>query len=177
MTLPSRPPGPRVRIVQLDGTTLAALAVGDLGRARTTSPVELTEWLVSPSCVGTWRFRARQAVETPQDLPWVTGVVLDEDSGRPVGQAGFHAAPDADGMVEIGYAVDPGHRRRGYARAVLEHLLERARREPDVRTFRATVSPTNEPSLRLVAQYPFVEVGEQWDDEDGLEIIYEIPVG
>ncbi len=80
-------------------------------------------------------------------------------------------------MVEIGYAVDPEHRRRGYARAVLEHLLERARQEPDVRTFRATVSPTNEPSLGLVAQYPFVEVGEQWDDEDGLEVIFEIPVG
>ena len=177
MTSSSQPPGPRVHIVQLDGATLAALADGDLGRARTTSPVELTEWLVSPDCIGTWRFRARQAVETPEDLPWVTGVVLDEASGHPVGQAGFHAAPDAEGMVEIGYAIDPEHRRRGYARAVLEHLLERARLEPDVRTFRATVSPTNAPSLGLIGQYPFVEVGEQWDDEDGLEIIYEIPVG
>jgi hypothetical protein len=26
----------------------------------------------------------------------------------------------------------------------------------------------------LASQYGFVEVGEQWDDEDGLEIIYEV---
>jgi hypothetical protein len=26
----------------------------------------------------------------------------------------------------------------------------------------------------LASQYGFTEVGEQWDDEDGLEIIYEV---
>ena len=47
---------------------------------------------------------------------------------------------------------------------------------PSVRILRATVSPDNAPSLALIAQYPFVEVGEQWDEEDGLETIYEMPV-
>jgi hypothetical protein len=28
-----------------------------------------------------------------------------------------------------------------------------------------------------VAQYGFSRTGEQWDDEDGLEIIYEVPAG
>jgi hypothetical protein len=27
----------------------------------------------------------------------------------------------------------------------------------------------------LASQYGFAEVGEQWDEEDGLEIIYEVP--
>jgi len=165
-----------VRIVQLDGPTLQALADGDLVRARRTSPVALSEWLVSPEASGTWRMRARQADESPEDLPWVTGVVWDVEAEMCVGKAGFHAAPDADGMVEVGYAVDPDHRRRGYARAALEAMLARARRESAVRVLRATVSPTNEASLALVAQYPFVEVGEQWDDEDGLETIFEISV-
>lgn len=165
-----------MQIVQLDPETLSALAEGDLEAARRTSPVPLTPWLAGPECVGTWRFRARQAVETPHDLPWVTGVLWDDDLARAVGKAGFHGAPDADGMVEVGYAVDPDHRRRGYARAALELMLERARREPTVTTLRATVSPTNEQSLALIRQYPFVEVGEQWDDEDGLETIYEVSV-
>jgi RimJ/RimL family protein N-acetyltransferase len=76
-------------------------------------------------------------------------------------------------MVEIGYAVDPEFRRRGYARAALEALLERAAREPSVRTVRVTISPDNEPSYRLVSQYGFARTGEQWDEEDGLEYIYE----
>lgn len=168
---------PRVRIMQLDAASLTALAAGDLETARRTAPVELTPWLTGPECASTWRFRARQAVETPDDLPWVTGVLWDDDRQQAVGKAGFHGAPDADGMVEVGYAVDPAHRRRGYARAALETLMERARREPAVTTLRATVSPTNAESLGLIAQYPFEEVGEQWDEEDGVEIIYEIPVG
>lgn len=77
-------------------------------------------------------------------------------------------------MVEIGYAVDPAYRRQGYARAALEVLLERAAREVDVRTVRATVSPDNAASQNLILQYRFAEVGEQWDDEDGLELIYEV---
>jgi RimJ/RimL family protein N-acetyltransferase len=169
-------PGPRVRIVQLDGATLAALADGDLDRAQRTAQVALTPWLAGPECVGTWRYRARQAVETPQDLPWVTGILWDERAGLAVGKAGFHGAPDDLGMVELGYAVDPAFRRRGYARAALETMIERARREPDVTTLRATVSPDNTASLALLARYPFAEVGEQWDDEDGLETIYEMPV-
>ena len=167
---------PRVRVVHLSAETLAALAAGDLDAADATSPVPLTPWLVSDEAIGTWRYRATQVVGAPQDLAWVTGVIWDEDREVVVGKAGFHAAPDADGMVEVGYAVDPAERRRGYARAVLLALLDRARAEPSVRTFRATVSPDNAPSLGLIAQLPFVEVGEQWDEEDGLETIYELPV-
>jgi hypothetical protein len=77
-------------------------------------------------------------------------------------------------MVEIGYAVDPAYRRRGYARAALEALLQRAAREPRVRTVRAAISPGNVPSYQLASQYGFTEVGEEWDDEHGLEIIYEV---
>ena len=78
--------------------------------------------------------------------------------------------------MEVGYGIDPVCRRRGYARAALEAMLARARAEPAVSTVRATVSPDNAASLALIAQYPFVENGEQWDDEDGLEIIYELTV-
>ena len=51
----------------------------------------------------------------------------------------------------------------------------RARREPLVRVVRATISPDNAASRSLVLQHGFVEVGEQWDDEDGLEIVFEVP--
>lgn len=167
---------PTIRIVQLDQATLEALAEGDLDRARATSPAPLSPWLAGEECVAIWRRRALQVAETPSDAPWVTGVVVDEETGTPMGRAGFHAAPDPEGMVEVGYGVDPAYRRRGVARAVLEEMIRRAREHPDVRVLRATVSPDNAPSLGLVAQYPFVEVGEQWDEEDGPETIYELDV-
>jgi RimJ/RimL family protein N-acetyltransferase len=95
-------------------------------------------------------------------------------SSKLLGRAGYHGPPDRDGMVEIGYAVGPVHRRRGYARAALEALLRRAAREEAVRTVRVTISPDNTVSFGLAAQYGFTAVGERWDDRDGLEIIYEV---
>jgi RimJ/RimL family protein N-acetyltransferase len=167
---------PRARIIQLSPGALAALAEADLASADALSPVPLTRWLVSPEAIGTWRRRAAQVQETPEDLDWVTGVLWSDSEHAVVGKAGFHAAPDAAGMVEVGYAVDPAHRRHGYARAALLAMVERARSDPRVRTLRATVSPHNAASLGLIAQLPFAEVGEQWDDEDGLETIYELDV-
>jgi RimJ/RimL family protein N-acetyltransferase len=166
----------RVRIVHLSPEALSALAGADLDLAFDLTGLPLTAYTVSDERIGVWRRRAVQVVKTPEDLPWVTGVLVDDETGEVVGGAGFHAAPDADGMVEVGYGVDPAYRRRGYARAALLHMVERARAHPDVRVLRATVSPDNAASLGLVAQLPFVEVGEQWDDEDGLETIFELPV-
>jgi hypothetical protein len=37
-----------------------------------------------------------------------------------------------------------------------------------------TIGPDNAASYQLALQYGFTETGEQWDDEDGLEIIYEV---
>jgi RimJ/RimL family protein N-acetyltransferase len=167
---------PRVRIVHLSPEALAALAARDLSAATELSGLALTPYVVSDERVGVWQRRAVQVLDVPEDLPWVTGVLVDDDTGAVVGGAGFHAAPDENGMVEAGYGVDPAHRRRGYARAALLLMVDRARSDPSVRVFRVTVSPDNAASLGLVAQLPFVEVGEQWDDEDGLETIFELPV-
>lgn len=118
--------------------------------------------------------RSRQVEEDPASAAWVTGVMWDEQRHLAVGRAGYHGPPDPVGMVEIGYAVDPAFRRRGYARAALEALLRRAADEPQVRTVRVTISPDNLASYELASQYGFVEVGQQWDNEDGLEIVYEL---
>jgi RimJ/RimL family protein N-acetyltransferase len=121
--------------------------------------------------------RSRQVEDEPTSAAWVTGVIWDEQQQLAVGRAGYHGPPDRSGMVEIGYAVDPVYRRRGYARAALEALLRRAADEPGVRTVRVSISRDNVASYPLASQYGFVEVGEQWDDEDGLEIIYEVAAG
>ena len=164
-----------MRIVHLSLPAFRALADGDLPAANAASPVPLPEYFVSPDWRGTWRIRSEQVAEDPASAGWVTGVIWDERQQVAVGRAGYHGPPDESGMVEIGYAVDPAYRRRGYARAALEALLRRAAHEPGVETVRVTISPDNTPSYALASQYGFAEVGEQWDEEDGLEIIYEVP--
>jgi RimJ/RimL family protein N-acetyltransferase len=165
---------PAVRIVHLPAGAFRALADGDLAAANTVSPVPLTQYFISPEWRGTWRRRAEQVDQDPASAAWVTGVIWDEQEQVAVGRAGYHGPPDDSGMVEIGYAVDPAYRRRGYARAALEALLQRAAHEPQVRVVRVTISPGNTASYTLASQYGFARIGEQWDEEDGLEIIYEV---
>jgi RimJ/RimL family protein N-acetyltransferase len=167
----------RVRIVHLNAAVFRALADGDVTAANAVSPVPLTPYFGESELRGLWRMRSAQAEADPAAADWVTGVIWDDDQQLAVGGAGYHGPPDAAGMVEIGYGVDPAHRRRGFARAALEALLRRAVTEPQVHTVRVTISPDNVASHRLAKQYGFAEVGEQWDDEDGLEIVYEVGAG
>ncbi|MPV87694.1 GNAT family N-acetyltransferase [Georgenia ruanii] len=164
----------RIELVHLGLEALRALAAGDVAAASEASGLAVTAWLAGPECVGTWRIRAAQVAAHPVAVGWVTAVVLDADRRAVVGKAGYHGPPDEAGMVEVGYAVDPAFRRRGYARAALEHLLARAAREPGVRTVRASIRPDNMPSRNLVLGYGFAEVGRQWDEEDGWETVYEV---
>jgi RimJ/RimL family protein N-acetyltransferase len=165
-----------IRIVHLGRDALAALAAGDLEGARAASPVPVTAYLVGEECRDVWVVRARQVVDRPEDQPWVTGLVYDVAHGITVGRAGFHGVPDERGMVEVGYSIDPEHRRQGYARAAMQAMVDRARTDPTVRVLRATVSPDNTPSLNLVAGFAMEHVGEQWDEEDGLELVFEMSV-
>jgi RimJ/RimL family protein N-acetyltransferase len=169
-----RLPPPRVRIVHLTGPVFDALARGDLAAANRQSPVPLSPYFTDDEWRRVWERRSEQVARDPASAAWVTGVIWDEQRQLAAGRAGYHGPPDGSGMVEIGYAVDPEYRRRGYARAALEALLQRAAREPLVRTARVTISPDNTPSYLLASQFGFSEVGQQWDEEDGLEIIYEL---
>lgn len=143
-----------MRVVHLSGPAFDALAAGDLHTAQASSPVPLTPYAAGPDWRAVWCMRSEQVHQEPAAAAWVAGLVYDDESVLVVGRSGYHGPPDAAGMVEIGYAVDPEHRRRGYARAALVLLIERAAAEPDVRTVRVTISPDNTASSSLTAQYP-----------------------
>lgn len=166
-----------IEIIPLGPAALAALAAGDRAAAEAAAPVPLGPTLAGPHHRPLWQRRDRQVRADPAAADWVTGVVWDPERAVAVGRAGFHGPPDGAGMVEVGYEIDPPYRRQGYARAALRLLLARAAREPAVRVVRASVRPDNTASLALVTEHGFVPVGEQWDDEDGLETVLEVASG
>ena len=163
----------RVELVTLSPPALAALAAGDRVAAERATHLPLSGYAVS-AWRSTWQRRHRQVTADPRVATWVTGLVIDAERRVVVGRAGFHGPPDARGMVEIGYAIDPAYRRQGYARAAVAALLDRARRESAVKIVRASVRPDNQTSWRVLEPYGFEAVGEQWDDEDGTELIVEL---
>ncbi|CAL9282429.1 MULTISPECIES: GNAT family N-acetyltransferase [Streptomyces] len=166
----------RVRFVELSGGVMSALLAGDLSGAGRTAGISLTEYFTTDAARWLWRFRLDQMAADPERARWMVRQAAVGEEGQVVGHAGFHGPPDDVGTVEIGYSVDPAFRRRGYARATLTELLRRAAAEPGVTTVRAAIGPDNVASLATIAGFGFVQVGEQWDEEDGLELVFEVPV-
>ncbi|MFC5261851.1 GNAT family N-acetyltransferase [Kribbella qitaiheensis] len=163
-----------VRFVELTSTAMRALLADDLAAARAETGYELGDAFLTDAAKWLWQYRVDQMAADPSSIGWLAKLVLSEPGV--VGYAGFHGPPDAAGMVEIGYTVDPQYRRQGYARAIVTALLELAASKPEVHTVRASISPTNAASLATIAGFGFLEAGEQWDEEDGLELLFERPV-
>jgi ribosomal-protein-alanine N-acetyltransferase len=113
----------------------------------------------------------------PSLLPWVArAMVMTDDLGvrRVVGSVGFHGAPNDDGQVEIGYHVEPAYRRRGFASEAVRALIDWAATERAVRRFRASVAPSNAPSLAIMARLGFRQTGVRWDEIDGEQLTFEL---
>lgn len=165
---------PSIELAILSDRVLEALITGSIDRASEAFGRTLPPFLLEDTWL--WNFRLAQLREDPASAPWLVRVVADANSGEIVGHAGFHGPPDKNGMVEVGYTIHTDFRRRGYATAALGSLIDVAAGDPMVRTVRASVSPDNAGSLKTIAAYGFNKVGEQIDEVDGLELIFERPV-
>jgi len=121
------------------------------------------------------RLRLRQMAEDPTVQPWLMRAMVPRNGERGMlGHIGFHGRPDGRGAAELGYTVLPPYRRRGYALEAALGLMDWARREHGVRLFRLSIAPDNAPSLAMAAKMGFRLAGEQMDEEDGLELVFEL---
>ncbi|MFJ4295700.1 GNAT family N-acetyltransferase [Curtobacterium sp. NPDC089689] len=152
---------------------LASLAAGTPGPALAR---RLGEYVAGPPMRWLWAIREPQVREHPDDLDWIARPVFVDDVEEPVAVAGFHAAPSADGSVEISYEVVPAHRGSGLATRAAALLVEEARASGAVRTVVASVSPTNAASLRIVRRLGFEQVAVVEDPDDGPELVFHLPL-
>lgn len=136
------------------------------------SPEEVLAWIeamppadraeVSPD----WLARVRA---TTAGDPWALGFsVVERATGSAVGSCGFKGPPDANGVVEVAYGIEPSHRGRGYATEAAGALAAFAFASGRVRLVRAHTRPDNGASARVLAKCGFRYVGEVVDPEDGL---------
>jgi len=121
-------------------------------------------------------FRLAQLALDPSIHEWLGRLmVLEGPDGhrRVIGSIGFHGPPDSEGRVEVGYRVEPEYRRQGYASESVKALFDWAHQTHGINRFVASISPGNAASLGLAAGFGFRQVGEQMDEIDGLELVFE----
>jgi ribosomal-protein-alanine N-acetyltransferase len=166
----------RLELHLLTRAELDAVAAGDAtGLGARIGAAVPAEWVQEVRDLAA--YRAQQLRERPDDEPWLLrAIVLSRpaDERRVIGYLNFHAGPDESGMVEIGYTLLPNARGQGHAIEAVRGAFEWATREFGIRHFRASVAPGNERSENLIRKLGFLQTGQQWDDRDGLELVYEL---
>ena len=125
---------------------------------------------------GPIRWRLPQAVRDPSTHQWFIRLMVEKSSRVIVGSLSFHEPPDKNGMLEVGLGVAPAEQRNGYATEALIGLWSWATQFPEVQTFRYCVGLLNTPSISLIGSLGFTRVGQQLDDIDGPEEMYEMSV-
>jgi RimJ/RimL family protein N-acetyltransferase len=126
--------------------------------------------------MGPLPWRAPQAKADPSSNKWFLRFITLKDSKEVIGSTSFHGVPDENGMMEIGIGLDEKFWGKGYAKEALLGMWRWVIGEPGVKTLRYTVSPTNIPSVAIIKGFGFTYMGQQIDEEDGPEDIYEMAV-
>jgi len=92
----------------------------------------------------------------PESAVFGLYVIRDAVSGVAIGGIGFFGAPDAHGVVEIGYGIVPSMRRRGRATAAVRRVL-RIAAEHGATVVRADTTPQNHASIGVMRRAGMTE--------------------
>ena len=123
---------------------------------------------------GPLAWRVPQVKADPACNKWFVRWIVLNDKQEIIGSTSFHGAPDSAGMVEIGLGIETEYQNQGFAREALLGMWRWALTFPEVKAFRYTVSPDNAPSIAVIKYFGFDFKGQQMDEIDGPEDIYEM---
>ena len=121
-------------------------------------------------------WRVPQVKEDPSTNKWFVRSIVLKESLEIIGSTSFHGVPDVNGMMEIGIGLDEKFWGNGYAKEALLGMWKWVVTQPGVSILRYTVSPTNIASVKIIQSFGFTHIGQQIDEEDGPEDIYEMSV-
>lgn len=121
-------------------------------------------------------WRVPQVKADPSSNKWFVRFIVLSESREIIGSTSFHGVPDDVGMMEIGIGIEEKFWGNGFATEALLGMWRWVCNEPNVKTLRYTVSPSNTPSVRIIQKFGFHHLGQQMDEIDGPEDIYEMSV-
>jgi RimJ/RimL family protein N-acetyltransferase len=125
---------------------------------------------------GPLAWRVPQVKADPSANKWFVRFIVLRESSEIIGSTSFHGVPDEAGMMEIGIGIEEKFWGKGYATEALLGMWRWVVTHPEVKILRYTVSPTNTASVKIIEKFAFHHQGQQMDEIDGPEDIYEMSV-
>ncbi len=166
---------PRLRLVLLPLEAVAALLAGDRRTAERVVGLTIPEDFGVDADRYFLTLQKERLEELPERRAWMVRLMILRTTGTVIGSIGFHGPPETLGRAEIGYTVFPPWRRQGYATEGVRALVEWAAGQGCPSVY-LSIGPGNEPSLKIAERLGFRQVGEQVDEIDGLELVFELPL-
>lgn len=160
----------RLSLIACDLAHYDAMLDGDDALGRLTGLAVEPDWTGGfDAAVLAGRLRPALAND-PARLPWWARLFVHRADRRLIGFGGYKGAPDAEGRVEIGYALAPAYRGAGLARETAAALAHAAFAAPGVNAVIAHTLPEHNASTAVleaiglrrdgIVQNP--TVGETW---------------
>ncbi len=115
----------------------------------------------------------------PHATQWQFREIFLSSSNEKVGEINFHLSPAGAeftprGTIEVGVEIAEMYQRNGFASEALMAMWLWACEHDEISILRYTVSATNHPSMRIIQKFGFEHIGQQIDEEDGPEEIFEM---
>ncbi|MMZ58606.1 Acetyltransferase (GNAT) family protein [compost metagenome] len=82
-------------------------------------------------------------------------IIVAKDTQEIVGGIGFLGDPDPDGIIEMGFATNESHRRKGYCFEAAQKLLQWAVNQDAVKCITARCEPDNIGSKNVLMKLEF----------------------
>ena len=170
---------PVIETKRLELHHLSAEAIIELFEDKSDNKALLNRSITNPHRVlvdnsGPLGWRVPQVKVDPSVNKWFVRWIVLKETAEVIGSTSFHGVPDADGMIEIGLGIEEPFQNKGYAKESLKGMWSWVSQFPQVKTLRYTVSPDNLPSIAVINYFGFEYKGQQIDEEDGPENIYEM---
>lgn len=170
---------PLIKTSRLELHHLSAEAIIELFENKSDSLAICGRGFTNPNRVlveesGPLAWRVPQVKVNPDLNKWFLRYIVLAETHEVIGSTSFHGAPDSEGMIEIGLGIEEPFRGKGYAKEALQGMWRWVCAFPEVKTLRYTVSPDNLPSIAVVRYFGFNFQGQQMDEIDGPEDIYEM---
>jgi RimJ/RimL family protein N-acetyltransferase len=121
-------------------------------------------------------WRVPQVKVEPALNKWFVRFIVLKATGEAIGSTSFHSAPDSAGMIEIGIGIEEKFWGNGFATESLLGMWRWVVVQYGVKVLRYTVSPTNVASVKIIQKFGFHHQGQQMDEIDGPEDIYEMSI-
>ena len=157
----------RLQLIACNKMHLNALLQGEQALADLLG-VELAEnWLVFPETIDFIPLAVKMLETNPQVLRWGMHLFVKKDENKIIGNGGFKGVPDADGMVEIGYAISPLYEKQGLATEAAQGMIDYAFSWSNVQMVEAHTLAEENASVKVLEKCGMTRIAEKHDEEEG----------